>query len=84
MFCSSTLFLNLLFFNLLKERSPEQFVRMAQTLPPMGESFLKSSLPVTSNTSPFWFFATSHPKSESLRDGDREKGEVSPHLAAVF
>ncbi|XP_041891166.1 X-linked retinitis pigmentosa GTPase regulator [Corvus kubaryi] len=56
-----------------RERSPEQFVRMAQTLPPMGESFLKSSLPVTSNTSPFWFFATSHPKSESLRDGDHEK-----------
>ncbi|NXB24616.1 RPGR regulator, partial [Rhagologus leucostigma] len=56
-----------------RERSPEQFVRMAQTLPPMGESFLKSSLPVTSNTSPFWFFATSHPKSESLRDGNDEK-----------
>ncbi|NWW59253.1 RPGR regulator, partial [Ifrita kowaldi] len=56
-----------------RERSPEQFVRMAQTLPPMGESFLKSSLPVTSNTSPFWFFATNRPKSESLRDGDHEK-----------
>ncbi|NXB27989.1 RPGR regulator, partial [Eulacestoma nigropectus] len=56
-----------------RERSPEQFVRMAQTLPPMGESFLKSSLPVTSNTSPFWFFATSHAKSESLREGDHEK-----------
>ncbi|NWZ36807.1 RPGR regulator, partial [Brachypodius atriceps] len=56
-----------------RERSPEQFVRMAQTLPPMGESFLRSSLPVTSNTSPFWFSATSHPKSESVRDGDHEK-----------
>ncbi|NXI03004.1 RPGR regulator, partial [Pachycephala philippinensis] len=56
-----------------RERSPEQFVRMAQTLPPMGESFLKSSLPVRSNTSPFWFFAKSLPKSESLRDGDHEK-----------
>ncbi|NWW09868.1 RPGR regulator, partial [Oreocharis arfaki] len=56
-----------------RERSPEQFVRMAQTLPPMGESFLKSSLPVTSNTSPFCFFAKSLPKSESLRDGDHEK-----------
>ncbi|NXH35546.1 RPGR regulator, partial [Myiagra hebetior] len=56
-----------------RERSPEQFVRMAQTLPPMRESFLKSSLPVTSNTSPFWFFATSCPKSKSLRDGDHEK-----------
>ncbi|XP_066033114.1 X-linked retinitis pigmentosa GTPase regulator isoform X2 [Chamaea fasciata] len=56
-----------------RERSPEQFVRMARTLPPMGESFLRSSLPVASNTSPFWFSATSHPKSESLRDGDHEK-----------
>ncbi|NWW00230.1 RPGR regulator, partial [Machaerirhynchus nigripectus] len=56
-----------------RERSPEQFVRMAQTLPPMGESFLKSSLPVTSNTSPFWFFAANRPKSESLRDGSHEK-----------
>ncbi|NXO06055.1 RPGR regulator, partial [Oriolus oriolus] len=56
-----------------RERSPEQFVRMAQTLPPMRESFLKSSLPVRSNTSPFWFFAAGRPKSESLRDGDHEK-----------
>ncbi|NXA64016.1 RPGR regulator, partial [Mohoua ochrocephala] len=56
-----------------RERSPEQLVRMAQTLPPMGEGFLKSSLPVRSNTSPFWFFATSRPKSESPRDGDHEK-----------
>ncbi|NXM85216.1 RPGR regulator, partial [Oenanthe oenanthe] len=56
-----------------RERSPEQFARMAQTLPPMGESFLKSSLPVTSNTSPFWFSATSRPKAESGRDGDHEK-----------
>ncbi|NXR67843.1 RPGR regulator, partial [Rhadina sibilatrix] len=56
-----------------RERSPEQFVRMARTLPPMGESFLRSSLPVTSNTSPFWFSATSSPKSESVRDGKHEK-----------
>ncbi|NXI26286.1 RPGR regulator, partial [Sterrhoptilus dennistouni] len=56
-----------------RERSPEQFVRMARTLPPMGKSFLRSLLPVTSNTSPFWFSATSHPKSESVRDGDHEK-----------
>ncbi|NXK63567.1 RPGR regulator, partial [Sylvietta virens] len=56
-----------------RERSPEQFVRMAQTLPPMGESFLRSSLPVTSSTSPFWFSAASHPKPEPVRDGDHEK-----------
>ncbi|KAL2310422.1 hypothetical protein Nmel_002074, partial [Mimus melanotis] len=56
-----------------RERSPEQFVRMAQTLPPMGKDFSKSSLPVTSNTSPFWFSATSRPKAESRRDGDHEK-----------
>ncbi|NXL76541.1 RPGR regulator, partial [Leptocoma aspasia] len=56
-----------------RERSPEQFVRMAQTLPAIGEGFLKSSFPVTSNTSPFWFSATSRPKAESGRDGDHEK-----------
>ncbi|NWU38838.1 RPGR regulator, partial [Hylia prasina] len=56
-----------------RERSPEQLVRMARTLPPMGESFLRSPLPVTSNTSPVWFSATSSPKSESVRDGDHEK-----------
>ncbi|NXE62679.1 RPGR regulator, partial [Calcarius ornatus] len=56
-----------------RERSPEKFARMAQTLPAMGEGFLKSSLPVASNTSPFWFSATSHPKAESGRDGDHEK-----------
>ncbi|NXC08196.1 RPGR regulator, partial [Orthonyx spaldingii] len=59
-----------------RERSPEQFVRMAQTLPPMGESFLKSSLPVTSNTSPFWFSAKSLPKAESVRDGDHGKENI--------
>uniref|UniRef100_A0A8D2NI52 X-linked retinitis pigmentosa GTPase regulator n=1 Tax=Zonotrichia albicollis TaxID=44394 RepID=A0A8D2NI52_ZONAL len=55
-----------------RERSPEQCARMAQTLPAMGKSFLKSSLPVASNTSPFWFSA-SRPKAESGRDGDHEK-----------
>ncbi|OWK63754.1 X-linked retinitis pigmentosa GTPase regulator [Lonchura striata] len=56
-----------------RERSPEQFARMAQTLPAMGKGFLKSSLPVTSNTSPFWFSATSQPKAESGSDGDHDK-----------
>ncbi|NXM29491.1 RPGR regulator, partial [Oxyruncus cristatus] len=56
-----------------REKSPEQFIRMAQTLPPLGESFLKSSLPVTSNTTPFSFSATSLPKAESATDGDSEK-----------
>ncbi|XP_017666365.1 PREDICTED: X-linked retinitis pigmentosa GTPase regulator [Lepidothrix coronata] len=56
-----------------RERSPEQFIRMARTLPPLGESFLKSSLPVTSNTTPFSFSATSLPKAESVADGDSEK-----------
>lgn len=83
-FYSSTLILNIYFFNLLKEKSPEQFIRMAQTLPPLGESSLKSSLPVTSNTSPLWFSATSLPKAVPMKDRDHEKGEVSPHLAAVF
>ncbi|NXL99042.1 RPGR regulator, partial [Tyrannus savana] len=56
-----------------RERSPEQFIRMAQTLPPLGERFLKSSLPVTSNTTPFSFSATSLPKAESATDEDSEK-----------
>ncbi|NWU07763.1 RPGR regulator, partial [Cephalopterus ornatus] len=56
-----------------RERSPEQFIRMAQTLPPLGGSFLKSSLPVTSSTTPFSFSATSLPKAASATDGDSEK-----------
>ncbi|NWV64803.1 RPGR regulator, partial [Malurus elegans] len=56
-----------------RERSPEQFVRMAQTLPPVGKSFLKSSLPVMSSTSPFCFSSTSLPKSASVKDRDHEK-----------
>ncbi|NXA15890.1 RPGR regulator, partial [Sapayoa aenigma] len=55
-----------------RERSPEQFIRMAQTLPPLGESFLKSSLPLTSNTTPLCFSA-SLPKAESVTNGDNEK-----------
>ncbi|XP_014809556.1 PREDICTED: X-linked retinitis pigmentosa GTPase regulator [Calidris pugnax] len=56
-----------------REKSPEQFIRMARTLPPLGERFLKSSLPVTSNTSPLWFSATSLPKAEPGKDRDHEK-----------
>jgi len=83
-FYSSTLILNFFFFNLLKEKSPKYIGRLAQTLPPLGESFLKSSLPVTSNTSPLCFSATSLPKGEPSKDTDLEKGEVSPHLVSVF
>ncbi|NXV75157.1 RPGR regulator, partial [Atlantisia rogersi] len=50
-----------------REKSPEQFIRMAQTLPPLGEGFLKSSLPVTSNTSPLCFSATSLPKAAPMK-----------------
>uniref|UniRef100_A0A8B9ND92 X-linked retinitis pigmentosa GTPase regulator n=1 Tax=Accipiter nisus TaxID=211598 RepID=A0A8B9ND92_9AVES len=56
-----------------REKSPEQFIRMAQTLPPLGGSSLKSSLPVTSNTSPRWFSATSLPKAVPMKDRDHEK-----------
>ncbi|KAM9301086.1 X-linked retinitis pigmentosa GTPase regulator [Morus bassanus] len=56
-----------------REKSPEQFIRMARTLPPLGESFLKSSLPVTSNTSPLCFSATSIPKADPVEDRDHEK-----------
>uniref|UniRef100_A0A8B9PJT0 X-linked retinitis pigmentosa GTPase regulator n=1 Tax=Apteryx owenii TaxID=8824 RepID=A0A8B9PJT0_APTOW len=66
-----------------KERSPEQFIRMVQTLPPLGENFLKSSLHVTSNTSPPCFSATSLPKAKPV-DLDHETGKLSLHCAAVF
>ncbi|NXJ63910.1 RPGR regulator, partial [Rostratula benghalensis] len=56
-----------------REKSPEQFDRMARTLPPLGERFIKSSLPVMSNTSPLWFSATSLPKAEPVKDRDHEK-----------
>ncbi|NXE20299.1 RPGR regulator, partial [Ardeotis kori] len=56
-----------------REKSPEQFIRMARTLPPLGKSFLKSSLPVTSNTSPLCFSATTLPKAECMKDRDHEK-----------
>ncbi|NXF83680.1 RPGR regulator, partial [Sclerurus mexicanus] len=56
-----------------RERSPEQLLRMAQTLPPLGENFLKPSLPVTSNTTPFSFSATSLPKAGPAIDRDSEK-----------
>ncbi|KAM6309948.1 X-linked retinitis pigmentosa GTPase regulator [Aegotheles albertisi] len=56
-----------------REKSPEQFIRMARTLPLLGGSFLKSLLPVTSNTSPLWFSATSLPKAKPMKDGDHEK-----------
>ncbi|KFZ59062.1 X-linked retinitis pigmentosa GTPase regulator, partial [Podiceps cristatus] len=56
-----------------REKSPEQFIRMAQTLPSLGEGFLKSSLPVTSNTSPHWFAAKNLPKAEPVKDRDHEK-----------
>ncbi|XP_026702159.1 X-linked retinitis pigmentosa GTPase regulator [Athene cunicularia] len=55
-----------------REKSPEQFIRMARTLPPLGESFLKSSLPVTSNTSQL-YFSTSLPKAEPMKDRDHKK-----------
>ncbi|XP_074954171.1 X-linked retinitis pigmentosa GTPase regulator isoform X1 [Phalacrocorax aristotelis] len=56
-----------------REKSPEQCIRMARTLPPLGEGFLKSSLPVTSNTSPLCFSATSIPKAEPVKHRDHEK-----------
>ncbi|XP_071668077.1 X-linked retinitis pigmentosa GTPase regulator isoform X1 [Patagioenas fasciata] len=56
-----------------RERSPEQFIRMARSLPPLGESCLNSSLPVTSNTSPLCFSATSLPKAEPMKDRDHGK-----------
>ncbi|KFV49673.1 X-linked retinitis pigmentosa GTPase regulator, partial [Tyto alba] len=56
-----------------REKSPEQFIRMARTLPPLGEGFLKSSLAVTSNTSPLYFSATSLPKAKPMKDREHEK-----------
>ncbi|NWX00359.1 RPGR regulator, partial [Caloenas nicobarica] len=56
-----------------RERSPEQFIRMARSLPPLGESCLNSSLPVTSSTSPLYFSATSLPKAGPMKDRDHGK-----------
>ncbi|XP_021263466.1 X-linked retinitis pigmentosa GTPase regulator isoform X2 [Numida meleagris] len=56
-----------------RERSPEQFIRMARTLPPLGEHFLKSSLHVTSNTSPICFSTTDVPKPEPVKESHHEE-----------
>ncbi|XP_065597633.1 X-linked retinitis pigmentosa GTPase regulator [Cyrtonyx montezumae] len=56
-----------------REQSPEQLIRMARTLPPLGERFLKSSLHVTSNTSPICFSRTNVPKSEPVKKRRHEK-----------
>ncbi|XP_025928582.1 X-linked retinitis pigmentosa GTPase regulator isoform X1 [Apteryx rowi] len=65
-----------------KERSPEQFIRMVQTLPPLGENFLKSSLHVTSNTSPPCFSATSLPKAKPMDlDHETEKNHQKDKLS---
>ncbi|XP_040521260.1 X-linked retinitis pigmentosa GTPase regulator isoform X2 [Gallus gallus] len=56
-----------------RERSPEQLIPMAQTLPPLGERFLKSSLPEASNTGPICFSTTNVPKSEPVKERHHEK-----------
>lgn len=76
-------FLNV-FFNLLKERSPEQIIQMARTLPPLGECFLKSSLHVTSNTSPICFSTINIPESEPVKERRHEEGDLSPGFAVIF
>ncbi|NXX90740.1 RPGR regulator, partial [Centropus bengalensis] len=69
-----------------REKSPEQFVRMAQTLPPLGEGFLKSSVPVTSKTA-LPRFSTSLPKAELRKEEDHGKGKIhqkdEPHEASA-
>lgn len=72
------------FFNVLKERSPEQLIQMTRTLPPLGDHFLKSSLRVSSNTTPLCFSATSHPKAVPVEERHHEKGELSPHFVTLF
>ncbi|OXB79734.1 UNVERIFIED_CONTAM: hypothetical protein H355_010202, partial [Colinus virginianus] len=67
-----------------REQSPEQLIRMARTLPPLGERFLKSSLHVTSNTSPICFSRTNVPKSETVKERHREKGDLSPQSAMLI
>ncbi|EOB05231.1 X-linked retinitis pigmentosa GTPase regulator, partial [Anas platyrhynchos] len=56
-----------------RERSPEQMIRMTRTLPPLGDHFLKSSLRVSSNTTPLCFSATSHPKAVPVEERHHEK-----------
>ncbi|XP_009870873.1 PREDICTED: X-linked retinitis pigmentosa GTPase regulator, partial [Apaloderma vittatum] len=58
-----------------REKSPEQFIRMAQTLPALGERFSKPSLPVSSNTSPLWFSATSLRRAEPVKHRGHHKKE---------
>ncbi|XP_064353735.1 X-linked retinitis pigmentosa GTPase regulator isoform X2 [Dromaius novaehollandiae] len=65
-----------------KEKSPEQFIRIVQTLPPLGENFLKSSLHVTSNTSPPCFSAASLPKAKPMElDHETEKNHQKDKLS---
>lgn len=71
-------------FYLLKERSPEQIIQMARTLPPLGERFLKSSLHVTSNTSPICFSTINIPESEPVKERRHEEGDLSPGFAVIF
>uniref|UniRef100_A0A669PLV0 Retinitis pigmentosa GTPase regulator n=1 Tax=Phasianus colchicus TaxID=9054 RepID=A0A669PLV0_PHACC len=56
-----------------RERSPEQFIQMARTLPPLGERFLQSSPLVTSNTSPICFSTINVPNSEPVKERHHEK-----------
>ncbi|NXA49595.1 RPGR regulator, partial [Nothocercus julius] len=64
-----------------KERSPEQFGRMIQSLPPLGENFLKSSLHVASNTSLPYFSATDLPEGRPMElDHETEKNHQKDKL----
>ncbi|XP_072210320.1 X-linked retinitis pigmentosa GTPase regulator [Excalfactoria chinensis] len=56
-----------------RERSPEQFIQMARTLPPQRERSLKSSLHVTSNTVPVCISTVNVPKPEPVKERHPEK-----------
>ncbi|NXH20532.1 RPGR regulator, partial [Bucco capensis] len=57
-----------------RERSPEQLIRMTQTLPPLGGSFWRCSLPVPSHTSPLSSSARL-PKAGPVRKGKNHQKE---------
>uniref|UniRef100_A0A8C2U4H6 X-linked retinitis pigmentosa GTPase regulator n=1 Tax=Coturnix japonica TaxID=93934 RepID=A0A8C2U4H6_COTJA len=56
-----------------RERSPEQFIQMARTLPPQRECSLESSQPMPSNTTSICISTINVPKPEPVKERHHEK-----------
>ncbi|XP_053562443.1 X-linked retinitis pigmentosa GTPase regulator isoform X2 [Bombina bombina] len=56
-----------------REMSPEQIRALTRTLPPLGDNFLNSSLPVTSKTVPPRVLKVRQPSSHSLNPSDHHE-----------